>query len=260
VRARISDRGDAGGRGLRRIRLDIAYEGTSFVGWQRQKNGLSVQQVIEEALAKITGHPVTLSGAGRTDSGVHAEGQVAHGIIQSAMSPPLLQKALNATLPETIVIRSVRKVPDSFNARFSAKSKWYRYTIWNSKIRPLEERHRARWVYQPLDLRAMRQAARMLQGRHDFKPFQSSGSKDAGSTIRDLFQLTIRQDGPRLYIDAKANGFLYHMVRRLAGLLIEVGKGNLPPEEAKKILGGKSRFIVPSAPAQGLCLMRVSYR
>ena len=244
----------------RRIRLDIVYEGTSFVGWQRQKNGLSVQQVIEEALAKITRHPVTLAGAGRTDSGVHAECQVASGIIHSSISLPLLHKALNATLPETIVIRSLRQVPDHFNARFSAKSKWYRYTIWNSKIRPVAERQRVRWVYQPLNLRAMRKAARMLQGRHDFKPFQSSGSKDVGSTSRNLFQLTIHQDGPRLFIDAKANGFLYHMVRRIAGLLIEIGKGKLPPEEAQKILNGKSRFIVPSAPAQGLCLMRVSYR
>ncbi len=244
----------------RRIRLDIAYEGTSFAGWQRQKNGLSVQQVIEESLAKITQEKVTLAGAGRTDSGVHAEGQIAHTIIHSPMPLPLLQKALNATLPETILIRSLRKVPDSFHARFGAKSKWYRYTIWNSNIRPLAERQRVRWVYQRLDLRAMRQAARMLQGRHDFKPFQSAGSRDVGSTTRNLFQLTIRKNGTILWIDAKADGFLYHMVRRISGLLIEIGKGKLPPEEARKILRGRSKFIVPSAPAQGLCLMRVSYR
>lgn len=244
----------------RRIRLDIAYEGTSFVGWQRQKNGLSVQEVLEQSLEKIVREKITLSGAGRTDSGVHAEGQVAHTVIHSLIPLTLLQKALNGTLPETIVIRSLRKVPDSFHARFGAKSKWYRYTIWNSNIRPLAERQRVRWVYQPLDLRAMRQAARILQGKHDFKPFQSSGSRDIGSTVRNLFQLTIRKNDPLIWIDAKADGFLYHMVRRISGLLIEIGKGKLPPEEARKILRGHSGFIVPSAPAQGLCLTRVSYR
>ena len=186
-------------------------------------------------------------GAGRTDSGVHACGQIAHATIAGARtcSCPQLHRALNAVLPEEIVFRSIRWAPRTFHARYCAVSKWYRYTLWNHPVRPLFERARVLHVPAPLDLAAMRRAARGLIGRRDFRAFHSSG-RPVGSTVRHLRRLTISKQGPRLHIDAEADGFLYHMVRRIVGLLLEVGKGKEPPR------------IPPTAPAKGLCLMKVA--
>jgi tRNA pseudouridine38-40 synthase len=238
--------------------LTLAYEGTHFAGWQRQKKGRTVQATLEEALSQIFQRKIQVAGSSRTDSGVHAQGQVASCQIPAALSLPALTRALNALLPEDLVVRSIRKVPKDFHARFSACSKSYRYTLLNQKTRPLFDRGRVVHVPVPLNLKAMRTAARCFTGRHDFKAFQSSGSSAASSTRR-LTRFSIKSQGPKILIEAQGNGFLYHMVRRMVGLLIEVGKGRFPPTTAADLLKGKLGAIAPTAPAKGLCLVRVSY-
>lgn len=230
----------------RKLKLLLAYDGTEFVGWQTQKNGRTVQETLEQALRQLTGKRVPVTGAGRTDSGVHAEGQVTHATVTSRLSLPEIQKALNATLPRDIVVRSVGIAPARFHARYSAKSKWYRYQIWNDPVRPLSGRERMVHLAERLDLGLMRRAARPLTGRRDFKRFASSGSSPIGSTVRTL-RLKISRKGPLVTLDFRANGFLYHMARRITGFLIEIGKGKPAPN------------IPPTAPARGLCLIRVRY-
>lgn len=225
----------------RRLRLVVAYDGTDFVGWQRQKRGRTVQKTLEQALREILGRRVPVTGAGRTDSGVHAQGQAAHIEVASRMPPAELQRALNALLPADVSVRSVRPVGRRFHARYSAKSKWYRYTIWNDPVRPALERRQVAYISSPLDLRAMQRAAGLLRRARDFRAFGSRGSP-----IRRLKQLRIRKEGSRIFIDVRADGFLYHMVRRIAGFLIEAGRGRVTP-------------IPPTAPAKGLCLMEVRY-
>ena len=229
----------------RTLKLTLAYDGTRFVGWQRQKNGRTVQEVLEAALKQLTGKPVAVTGAGRTDSGVHAGGQVAHAKIVSRLSPREIRQALNAILPEDLLVRSVQPAPDRFHARYSAKSKLYRYQIWNDPLRPLFGREQMHHVRDRLNLAAMRRAARVLIGRRDFKRFASSGGS-VRSTVRTL-RLEIAKKGPLITLDFWANGFLYHMARRITGFLIEIGKGKPAPA------------IPPTAPARGLCLMEVRY-
>ena len=247
------------------LKFTLAYDGTPFVGWQSQKNGRSVQETLQSALKQLTGKKVSVTGAGRTDSGVHALGQVAHATVASSLPLNRIRKALNALLPAEVVVLSVQAAPARFHARYSAKSKWYRYQIWNDPVRPLFGRERMWHVSDRLDLAAMRRAARKLSGRRDFKAFQSAGrgapaprhflgSRDGAasvsgtvrSTVRTV-RLTLRKQGPLITIDARGDGFLYHMVRRIAGHLIEIGKGKPAPA------------IAPSAPARGLCLVEVRY-
>ncbi|MBI3615211.1 MAG: tRNA pseudouridine(38-40) synthase TruA [Candidatus Omnitrophica bacterium] len=227
------------------LKLILAYEGTRFAGWQRQKAKRTVQATLEYVFQKILNERVGVVGAGRTDSGVHAQGQVAHVKIDSPLPAKIIHRALNALLPEDIVVHSVRLAADGFHARYGAISKWYRYTIWNQPDRPLFDRATVLHIRQPLDLRAMQRAARALRGRRDFKAFHSSG-RPVASTRRTLHSLTVRSNRGVIWIDAKADGFLYHMVRRITGLLIETGKG-------------KTSLIPPTAPAKGLCLMKVRY-
>ena len=231
------------GRGLKFL---LAYDGTDFVGWQRQKSGRSVQEVLEAALKQLTGKPAAVTGAGRTDSGVHALGQVAHAKITSRLSLPEIHKALNAILPNDVVVRSIEIAPGRFHARYSAKSKWYRYQIWNDPVRPIAGRERMYHLAERLDLAAMRRAARKISGRRDFKKFASSGSTPIGSTVRTV-RLTLRKQGPLITLDARGDGFLYHMARRIAGHLMEIGKGRPAPA------------IAPTAPARGLCMIEVRY-
>ncbi len=228
------------------LKLVIAYDGTRFAGWQRQKGHRSVQQVLEEALHEILREKVRITGAGRTDSGVHAEEQVAHVRVRSKMPAPALKKALNAVLPEDVLVRSVSIAPRGFHARYSAKLKHYRYSIWNAPTRPLFDRDFLTHVHPPLDLARMRRAARQLVGKRDFKAFHSSG-REVSSTVRHVRSLTVTRQGRKILIDAKADGFLYHMVRRIAGVLIEAGKGKPAPA------------VAPTAPAKGLCLIEVRY-
>jgi len=227
------------------LKITLAYEGTRFVGWQKQKSGRSVQGVLEAALQQLTGKPVPVTGAGRTDSGVHAVGQVAHANVRTRLASKEIQKALNAILPEEVLIRSVQIAPARFHARYSAKSKLYRYQIWNDPLRPLFGREQLHHVRDRLDFPAMRRAARALAGRRDFKAFHSSG-RPVRSTVRTLQKISLTKEGPRVTLEVRGDGFLYHMVRRIAGLLIEIGKGKRPA-------------IPPTAPAKGLCLLSVRY-
>ena len=242
----------------RTLKLTLAYEGTRFAGWQRQKNARTVQATLERTLQQITGSPVRVVAAGRTDSGVHAQGQVAHAVIRSTLAASTLLRALNALLPEDLLVRSIRSVPKGFHAQYSAKSKWYRYTLWNRPERPLLNRNLVHHIPFPLNLEVMQQAAQVLKGRHDFRAFHSSG-RAVSSTVRTLGSLSLKTKGGTLWIDAQADGFLYHMVRRIAGFLIEVGKGRYPPSVAGQLLKGRNRVVAPTAPAKGLCLMKVRY-
>lgn len=242
----------------RTLKLVVSYEGTDFAGWQRQKNARSVQGTLEEAFQKITGSKVHVTGASRTDSGVHAQGQVAHVCLHSALPLATLQKALNALLPQDIVIRSIQQVKPTFHARYHAKKKLYRYSIWNRSERPLFDRAHLLHIPKPLDVKKMRKALPFLKGRHDFKAFHSTG-RPVHSTVRTLSTLRIRSKEGNLLIEAEADGFLYHMVRRLVGFLIEIGKGKHPPSITQELLRGRSRVIPPTAPAKGLALIHVRY-
>ncbi|PIQ82375.1 MAG: tRNA pseudouridine(38-40) synthase TruA [Candidatus Omnitrophica bacterium CG11_big_fil_rev_8_21_14_0_20_64_10] len=234
------------GSPARRIRFQVAYEGTDFAGWQVQKYKRTVQGVLEAALRKLTGRPVRVTGAGRTDAGVHAEGQVAHADLESGLPLKTIERALNAILPEDVTVRQVRLAPPGFHARYRAQRKTYRYRIWNRPQRPLFDRRFLIHVREPLDLAAMRRAARNWIGRHDFKAFHSAG-RPVRSTRRTVFSLKIGAARGTITLDVTADGFLYHMARRMAGFLIEVGKGKPAPA------------IPPTAPARGLTLMKVSY-
>ncbi len=235
----------------RTLRLSIAYDGTRFSGWQMQNGARTVQSALEQAFRQILQERVRVIGAGRTDSGVHAEQQVAHAAIRSPISLSRLRRALNAVLPEDLVVRSVQRAPPGFHARYSAVAKWYRYSIWNDPTRPVFDRERLLHIPAPLDLNAMRQAALRLRGRHDFRSFHSAG-RPVASTVRTLRRLSILRRGKRIEIHAEADGFLYHMVRRIAGFLLEVGRGSARPADA-------FCTTAPTAPARGLCLMRVRY-
>lgn len=237
--------------GSRTLRLRVVYDGTRFAGWQTQNGVRTVQSTLEQALRQILQERVRVVGAGRTDSGVHAEGQVAHVTIRSPMPLPRLQRALNAVLPEDLAVRSVQRAPAGFHARYGAAGKWYRYTIWNNPIRPVFERDHLLHIPGALDLKAMRRAARRLRGRHDFRSFHSTG-RPVASTVRTLHRLSILRCGKRIEIHAEADGFLYHMVRRMVGRLLQVGKGSVRPAHAFDT-------AAPTAPARGLCLMRVRY-
>lgn len=229
-----------------RLRLLVAYDGTRYAGWQRQRHRPTIQAALETTLQRLTGHRTTVIGAGRTDAGVHAWGQVAHATVTTRLTPPALQRALNAVLPPDIVVRQVTRVPDRFHARYHAVRKWYRYRIAVGPLKPLFTRDWVHWVPQPLNVAAMRRTARAWIGRHDFSAFHSSG-RPVASTWRTVYAFRITRRGGELHVDIVADGFLYHMVRRMAGVLLEIGKGKPRP------------LTAPTAPARGLCLMRVSY-
>ncbi|MBN1526319.1 MAG: tRNA pseudouridine(38-40) synthase TruA [Candidatus Omnitrophica bacterium] len=244
---------------MRNIKLTIRYDGTAYVGWQRQKNGVSVQEAVEKTLRKIIGEKICLIGAGRTDSGVHARGQVANFKTASHLAPERIKRALNSRLPEDIAVSAVEEAGTDFHAQFSALGKRYRYTILNSDAKDPFVRRFAYYCPQSLDLSEMRKAARHLVGKHDLKALQNSGSvrKD---TVRMIRKIAIEKNGPLVYIDIEAAGFLYNMARNIVGTLIEVGRGKMPAVRVKEILSGKDRrYCGPTAPARGLCLIKVIY-
>ena len=241
------------------VKLTLQYDGTSYVGWQRQAAGTSIQGLIEQALEPIEGAPVTVIGAGRTDAGVHALGQVASVALTTSLDDQTLQRALNAALPPEVRVVDARRVADTFHARFSARSKTYEYRIVNAPFVSAFE-HRYAWhVPQPLDVPAMRAAARALVGRHDFAAFRAAGS-DVRATERDLSVLDVSFSEPRLSVVATADGFLRHMARAIVGTLVEVGAGRARPEWVIDVLGSRDRSRAgPTAPARGLFLVSVDY-
>lgn len=245
---------------MRNIRCLVEYDGTDFYGFQRQKGRETIQGCLERAVATLTGERVTVHGAGRTDAGVHAEGQVINFFTTSRIPTERWPYALNSRLPAAIVVKAAEEAPADFHARKSAVAKTYRYTIWNAPFPSAFWRRFAYHVPTPLDVDAMRQAASLLVGRHDFAAFQAAGSTPVRSTVRHLQRLDIVQDGPRIDIYGKADGFLYHMMRNIVGTLLLVGDGRRPPAWVGEVLASRRRELAgPTAPAHGLCLIRVEY-
>ena len=241
-------------------RFTIAYDGTAYGGWQRQPNADSIQQQIETALTKLVGAPVGVHGSGRTDAGVHARAQVAHATFATRHPPATLLRALNATLPHDISVTNVRRVPAQFHARFSAKGKEYRYQIDTGAV-PDIFRRRYAWQHpRPLDVPAMRRAAKLIVGRHDFAALSANPLREIDSTVRTVTKLTITQRGSVVTLAVAANGFLYKMVRSIAGALVKVGEGKLTVAELRQVITGRRRTaLVETAPARGLFLWRVRY-
>ena len=239
--------------------LIIEYEGTSYCGWQIQKNGTSVQELVEKALSKITKTKTTILSSGRTDAGVHAEAMPAHFVTESKMKTFEFMFALNSHLPLDITIKQVRKVPMSFNARGLAKRKLYRYTILNRNYPSALNYRRSWFIPHNLDVVAMRRAAKYFVGKHDFTSFRA-GNCNAKTPIRILNRVEIFKEEGFLQLEFEGKGFLKHMVRNLVGTLVHVGRKNIPARQVKTILLARNRRIAgPTAPAQGLCLIRVSY-
>ncbi|MFA5388289.1 MAG: tRNA pseudouridine(38-40) synthase TruA [Candidatus Omnitrophota bacterium] len=248
---------------MRNIRLIIEYEGLGFNGWQSQgsagKKLKTVQEEIEKAAKKLLGKKISLTGASRTDSGVHARAQAANFRTNSKLNPENIKNGLNRFLPRRISIISAEYVPLKFHSRFDSKGKLYKYTIVNRKSRsPLLERHAAYYSYY-LDIPAMRKAAKCLIGRKDFKSFQTAGKKEKNS-VRTVKKIEIISNPPVVEIYVQADGFLYNMVRNIAGTLMEVGRGRFKPGTVKEILDKKHRSSAgQTAPAKGLCLEKVFY-
>ena len=245
---------------MRTIKLTVSYDGTDYVGWQRQGKGTSVQGCIEEALSAIEGTPVTLHGAGRTDAGVHAVGQVASARIETPLEDERIARALNAHLPETIRIVGVATVPDAFHARFSALSKTYEYRIWNARVVPPFVRQYAWHRIEPLDVALMERASAAIPGTHDFAAFRSARSINH-TTIRDIAAAAWRRgEGSMLIFEISGKGFLRYMVRSLVGTLVEIGRRQRPVEDIARLLAEPDRSAAGrTAPARGLFLMKVDY-
>lgn len=244
----------------RNIKLTIAYDGSGYHGWQRQADGIvTVQQLLEETLVQVTHHPVTLRGSGRTDTGVHADGQVANFFTDSPIPDERIHLALNARLPKDIRVRKAEPVPDDFDAIRSSKSKLYRYTLFNHEDLPPKMVRYCYHYWRECTVEPMQQAAALLEGEHDFACFQSSGA-ERESTVRNLMQCRVWRDENWVHFDLEANGFLYNMVRNIVGTLLEVGQGNWPPEKMQEILANKDRQQAgPKALPNGLTLMWVKY-
>jgi tRNA pseudouridine38-40 synthase len=241
------------------IKLTLEYDGTAYAGWQRQPNQPTVQAAVEAAIAGVTQINTPVIGAGRTDAGVHAMGQVASFHINRDMTPREWTRALNAHLPKSIVVRSVALMPDTFHARHSAKGKLYEYRILNRQERPAVERDYCWHIHQPLDDAAMNQAGLALIGSHDFSSFQTQPT-DNDNPICHLQQFTVFRDGDRLRIEAYADRFLKQMIRSIVGTLAEVGLHKHPPDRLTHILDARDRSAAgKTAPPQGLFMVRVDY-
>ena len=242
-----------------KIALKISYDGTDYAGWQVQKNAPTVQEKLNEAVFALTGERVSVTGSGRTDAGVHAAGQVAHFETESALPPEIYAPALNVFLPPDIRVLSSRAVTDTFHAVRSAKRKTYVYSFYRAETElPLKERYAVR-IYGETDLENMRNCAAVFVGKHDFTCFLASGS-DVKDAVRTIFSLEITERGDDLSLSVTGDGFLYNMVRILAGTLLEAAKGKRTPADCAALLAGKDRSPAgKTMPAKGLCLVSVEY-
>jgi tRNA pseudouridine38-40 synthase len=243
-----------------RYKLTIEYDGGPFVGWQRQENGRSVQQAIEEAVAAFSGEAVVVKGAGRTDSGVHALGQVAHIDLVREFDDDTVRDAINAKLkPEPVAILVAERAADDFDARFSAVKRHYLYRILNRRAQPAVDAGRVWWVTSPLDADAMHMAAQALVGNHDFTTFRSSECQ-AKSPVKTLDRLDVTREGDEVVVRASARSFLHNQVRSMVGALRKVGDGKWPVAAVGEALAAKDRARAgPVAPPEGLYLVRVDY-
>ena len=249
------------GAGARNIALTLEYDGARFAGSQWQSDARTVQGELERSWTKLTGETARWNFAGRTDAGVHARGQVANAKTSTRHDLVTIQRALNAILPSDLAVRAVREVAPEFHARFSARRREYRYLILNEQWPAPLLRERALHVAQPLDVSAMDEAVRLLEGEHDFAAF---GTASSSSTVRHCYRARCRtqeDDGRRIVmVELAANGFLRHMVRAIVGTLLPVGRGKLSTREVKNILGSRDRAAAgPTAPPHGLYLEAVGY-
>jgi tRNA pseudouridine38-40 synthase len=250
------------------LKITLAYDGTRFVGWQRQADGESIQGLLESALARLEGAPVTAHGAGRTDAGVHAVGQVASATVSFSHDPATVFRSLNAQLPADVRVLAVDEAAPGFHARFSARRKTYRYQIAQAPTASPFERAFAWHVPEPLDVPAMDTAAAALVGTHDFAAFHSTGSP-AATTVRTIMRSEWRRQATGfagvgqeclLVYEVSGDGFLRHMVRTVVGTLVEVGRGWRPSSSVGELLEGGTRAAAgPTAPAHGLFLVQVEY-
>ena len=241
------------------IKLILEYDGTAYAGWQRQLNQPTIQEAVETAIEDVTQAKVSVMGAGRTDAGVHALGQVASFRTDRDMLPREWTRALNAHLPETIAVRSAAIMPENFHARHSAKGKLYEYRILNRPDRPVVDRHYCWHVHKALDDAAMNQAAMVLIGSHDFSSFETQPTEN-DDPICHIQRLTVFRQGALLRIEVYADRFLKQMVRSIVGTLVEVGLDKRSPDSLRMILNSRDRSSAgKTAPPQGLFLVRVDY-
>ena len=243
------------------FRLTLEYDGTDFAGWQSQAQGeRTVQATLAAALAEIAGTPVRVTGAGRTDAGVHAEGQVAAATLETRLDAETLQRALNAHLPRDLGVVACALARDGFDPRREATGKLYRYAVWNGSAPSPLRRRRFHHVREALDLAAMQAAARALCGRHDFASFQAAGSAIT-ETTRTLHRVEVAgASGAEILFALEGDGFLRHMVRNVVGTLLEIGAGRRPAGSLPALLAARDRTQAgPTAPARGLTLVRVDY-
>ena len=244
---------------MRTLKITLAYDGTRFVGWQRQADGDSIQGQLEDALARFEGSPVTVHGAGRTDAGVHALGQVASARVSFTHEPATLTRALNAHLPEEIRVVSVEDADDTFHARFSASGKTYRYRIRTTPVADPFDRAFAWHLPEPLSLDAMTRAAALVVGTHDFSAFRSVGS-EISSPVRTVTRSEWRHAGGLFTYEISGDGFLRHMVRAIVGTLVEIGRGWRQAENIPTLLANGTRANAgATAPPHGLFLASVDY-
>ena len=244
---------------MRRIRTIIAYDGTDYVGWQTQNNGIAVQEVIEKAIYEVTGQRTSLQGSGRTDSGVHARAQVAHFDTDVRMAADKFAIALNTHLPADIRVLYSEETTPEFHARFSAKEKQYRYFVQTGAHADVFTRKYALHAYMPLDLDVMNEAAALVVGTHDFSAFMSTG-REVETAVRTVSLSQWEKQGKFLVYSVQGNGFLYNMVRILVGTMLGMGSGRIPVDSMAKALSSLSRRDAgPTTPAHGLVLWRVKY-
>jgi tRNA pseudouridine38-40 synthase len=244
---------------MRNLRLTLSYDGSDFSGWQTQPGFRTVQETLEQAVGKLTGEKVRANASGRTDAGVHAVGQVVNFYSETRHGPDVLRRALNAHLPPDVVVRSADEVPQAFDANHDARRKLYRYVIHDGEVHDPFLRRYCFHTRRRLDAVAMRRAAEALKGRHDFHSFETEWPNRM-SSVRTITHLALSRAGDWLWLDVEADGFLYNMVRAIAGTLINVGRGYWPETQVADILRAEDRRLAgPTAPPQGLFLMRVTY-
>ena len=242
-----------------RIALGIEYDGSRFLGWQRQPGGGTVQDALEGALTTIAAVPVAVTCAGRTDRGVHALGQVVHFDTEARRPDLAWVRGVNAVLPDSVAVLWSSRVRSEFHARFSARLRTYRYVLLNRAVRPALAARHAGWCHAPLDVEAMRAAAALLLGEQDFSAFRSADCQ-AATAVRTLYALDIERRGERIDFVLRANAFLHHMVRNLVGTLVYIGRHKQPPEWAREVLNSRDRArAAPTFAAAGLYLEAVEY-
>lgn len=242
-----------------RVKLVVAYDGTNYCGWQIQPNGITIQEVLNKTLSELFRTPITTIGASRTDSGVHSLGNVCVFDVNTRMPAEKISYALNQRLPEDIVVLDSTEVPDDFHPRFSKSRKTYEYRILNRTFRDPTRRLDTHFFHYPLDVAKMNEAAKFLIGEHDFASFCAANAQSE-TTIRTIYDASVVRDGDIIRIRVTGNGFLYNMVRIIAGTLIKIGDGDMPAAAMKEIIEAANRSAAgPTAPANGLTMIGLEY-